>query len=194
MFVCLVIVDACKGTTVVLVEDQTYAELILLDTGRVTETCSVENESIMDAVDVGSLLVRLGDEPKPKGNVKVRPTAIDGSGDAKEVVACTVECTVCSDGDMSFELMFIFESLVGWLILCCENVPIEDAKSDTLEAYDDNSLEVVLAIDSIVIGDGTNMEGVSVVIEPVIDRVLVVSLIDGDTCLDSGMTIKEDNP
>ena len=179
-----------------LVEDQTVAELILLDTGRVTETCSVEDESIVVAVDVGSLRVRLGDELKPKGNVKVcqaRPD-IDGSGEAKEVVACTVECTDCSDGDVSFELMFIFESLVGWLILCSENVPIEDAMSDTLEAYDGSSLEVVLVIDSSMVGDGTKMEGVSVVIEPVIDSVLVVSLIDGDTCLDSGMTIKEDNP
>ena len=179
-----------------MVEDQTDSKSVLLDTGRVTEKCSVEDESIMDVVDVGSLFVGLGDELKPKGDVKVRQARpdIDGSGDAKEVVACIVECTVCSAVNVSFDLPFIIESLVGWLILCRENVPIEDAKSDILAAYEGNSLEVVLAIDSNMTEDGEKMEGVSVVIEPAIDSVLVVFSLDWDTRLDAWIAIKEENP
>ena len=152
-----------------MVEDQADAESVLLDAGRMIEKCSVEDESIMDAVDVGSLFVGFEGEMTSKGNVEVckaRPE-IDGSGDAKEVVACTVECTVCSAVNLSFELTFIIESLVGWLILCKEDVQIEDAKSGTLRAYEGNSLEVVFAIDSNMTEDGKKMEGVSVVIDSV---------------------------
>ena len=79
-----------------MVEDQIDTESDLPAIGRVAEKGSVVGESIMDAVDVGSLFPEVKDELKPTVNVKppkVGPD-IDWSSDRKDVVSFIAECTV----------------------------------------------------------------------------------------------------
>ena len=58
------------------------------------------------------------------------------------------------------------------------------------------SMEVVPVVVDSNVGDSCSfeLEDVSVVIESAIDSVLAVSMIDGDTCLDSVLTLKEADP